>query len=166
MDIPTNMTQEQQLNLQSMLANNTDYVDNTELIRELKHSIPIASELSKMEKLKRTHAQLRETDRPKFEEMMQQECNFLYTRYTDIFIRVMRDELNFALMARFLHILQKIENGLIDQNQASVIVGTILKEMYVDSAVRRGEHLDEETPKTVFNEGIQISWKDYKNYIM
>jgi len=160
------MTPEQQINLQSMLANNTEFVDNTQLIRELKHSNIIATQLSKLESLKKKHALLRQSNKEKFDEIAQQECNFLYTHYTDIFIRVMRDELHIGLMARFLHILQKIENGELDQTQASVAVGTILKELYVDSAMRRSEHLDEETPKQEMNDGIKISWKDYKNYIM
>jgi hypothetical protein len=44
------------------------------------------------------------------------------------------------------------------------MVGKVLKELYIDSAVKRGDNLDkqyeEEKPK--FIEGQSISWKQYK----
>jgi hypothetical protein len=156
----------EKLNLQSLLSNNNDFVDNTDMIRKLKHSNLIASDITKMESLKKDYAGLLKSNKTEFDEMVQQQCNFLYTYYTDIYIRLLRDELNIDLMTKFLIILQNIENGVLTQNDASVQVGTILKEMYVDSAIRRGENLDKETPKVELNDGMNISWKEYKNYIM
>jgi hypothetical protein len=156
----------EQINLQSMLSNNTDFVDNTSTIRKLKHSNLIASDISKMESLKQQYADLIQTNKAEFDEIAQRECSFLYNHYTDIFIRLVRNELDIGLMTKFLIILQNIETGLLTQNDASVQVGTILKEIYVDSAMRRGEHLDQQTPKVELNDGIKISWKEYKNYIM
>ena len=156
----------QKLDLQSMLAKNTDFVDNTSLIRDLKHSNLIAADLSKIENFKRRYAEMRITNPEQFLENCKREANFLYEYYTDIFTRVVKDELHIGLMAKFLHTLQRIENGEMDQTEASVVIGTLLKEMYVDSALRRSEHLDEEHPKPVLNEGKTVSWKEYKNYIM
>jgi hypothetical protein len=68
-------------------------------------------------------------------------------------------------MVDFVKMLKQIEDGTIDQYDASVKVGTILKEMYVDSAMRRGQKLDEkygtEEPKK-FVEPKAMSWADFK----
>jgi hypothetical protein len=63
-----------------------------------------------------------------------------------------------------LNVLERIENGELDQHEGSFIVGTILKELYIDSALKRGEKLDNEyadtKPKQV--EPKNISWKLWK----
>ena len=44
------------------------------------------------------------------------------------------------------------------------MVGSILKEMYVDSAIKRAEKLDEESEKQTVKPlpNKEISWKQYK----
>jgi hypothetical protein len=68
------------------------------------------------------------------------------------------------LMVKFIFILKQIEDGIIDQYDASVKVGTILRDIYVDSARRRGDNLDKEhaADAPVFVEPIKMSWKDFK----
>jgi hypothetical protein len=72
------------------------------------------------------------------------------------------------MMVNFITILKQIEEGTIDQYDASVKVGTILKEMYVDSATRRGNNLDKaaEADAPVFVEPVKMSWADYKKKSM
>jgi hypothetical protein len=41
-----------------------------------------------------------------------------------------------------LDILKKIEDGQLDQHEGSFMVGTILKDIYVDSALKKAEKLD------------------------
>ena len=64
----------------------------------------------------------------------------------------------------FIFILKQIEDGIIDQYDASVKVGTILREMYVDSAMRRGDNLDKkyEGDAPTFVEPVKMSWNDFK----
>ena len=38
------------------------------------------------------------------------------------------------MLNNFISCLKEIEDGKVDQNEASVKVGTILKEIYIDSA--------------------------------
>jgi hypothetical protein len=94
---------------------------------------------------------------------------FLYTYYTDIFHRLMKDELNLKIMSQLLRTLKMIEDGNIDQHEGSVIVGKILKELYIDSAVRHGDNLDkkheQENPAPKKEDGKTISWKDWKKQI-
>ena len=69
-------------------------------------------------------------------------CPFLYKSYTDIYNKVRKDEIDLNLLNRFLNVLQQIENGEVDQHEGSFIVGTILKEIYIDSALRKSDKLD------------------------
>ena len=61
--------------------------------------------------------------------------------------------------------LEKIEDGEMDQHEGSFEVGTILKKIYVDSALKKADKLNEnevikEEPKHATN---KISWKQFKN---
>ena len=70
-------------------------------------------------------------------------------------------------MANLLEILRKIENSEVDQHEGSVMVGKILKEIYVDSALKGAENLDKkyanDQEKKTFVEPRNISWKEFKN---
>ena len=87
---------------------------------------------------------------------------FLYNNYTDIFNKVRKNELHIGLLGKFLSVLAQIEDGDIDQHDGSFIVGKILKEMYVDSALRKSEHLDENVEEKKINEHKTINWNEYK----
>ena len=66
------------------------------------------------------------------------------------------------MFSYFLQILSQIEQGKIDQHTASFKIGTLLKEMYVDSAIREGELLDKQNPQEEKNKGTHLSWNQYK----
>ena len=71
-------------------------------------------------------------------------------------------------MNRFLNVLRQIEDGEMDQHEGAFVVGTLLKEIYVDSALRKADKLDEEHENTnikPLEPAIQISWKEYKNVL-
>ena len=59
--------------------------------------------------------------------------------------------------------MEKIEKGVTDQHNASFEVGKLLKEMYIDSALKRSERLDKEYDKTTSYEGKNITWSTYKS---
>ena len=65
-------------------------------------------------------------------------------------------------------ILQKIEKGECDQHEASVIVGTILKELYIDSALKKQEKLDakHKAKEKRMRNGKKVSWADYKKTLL
>ena len=50
-------------------------------------------------------------------------------------------------MSKFLGILKEIEDGKIDQPDGSYQVGTILKQIYVDSALQKSEKTDKRNKK-------------------
>jgi hypothetical protein len=158
------MTSLDRLNLQRLI-DETEAEDNTAHIRKVRHSTSIRDDIRKMDTLH--NARLPETSNEEFRELCQRECSFLYNNYTDIFNRMVKRELDLTIMTKLLIVLKLIEDEKMDQHEASVRVGTLLKELYVDSALKRAENLDKEhaadsgeTP--VKKDPIQISWKEYK----
>ena len=77
----------------------------------------------------------------------------------------MKDEININILNKLLNVLKQIEDNKLDQHEASFLVGTILKEMYVDSAIKKAEKLDEnsEKEKNQRPKPRNISWTEYKN---
>jgi hypothetical protein len=160
------MNSQERINLKK-LVDESDCVDNTENIRRVKHSVNILNDIRLLERLKRKHVELRETKFEEFTELCRGECSFMFTNYTDIFNKQLKDELNLGIMIRLIQVLQMIEEGKVDQHEGSVIVGKYLKELYVDSALRRADNLDKEhsasDKEDVREEAKSISWKEYKN---
>ena len=161
------MDDAQRLQLQKMLdANQAE--NNTDQIREVKHSQRIREDVQRLIDLKRSHARLAVSNPDQFDQMCVSRCNFLFTHYTDIFNRVKKDELDLNILGRFLDVLKQIEDGKVDQHEASVVVGELLKKLYVDSALRKSEHLDQaaEASKKSSKKSKQlppkkITWKQF-----
>ena len=154
------MDDNQRLQLQNMIkANNVE--DQTELIRELKHSQILRNEINTMVKIKAKYGD----NADQIYSECAAECSFLFTYYTDIFNKVRKDEIDILILNKFLDVLRQIEDGKLDQHEGSFLVGALLKELYVDSAIRKAEKLDEQN-KEVKEEPkkpeVQISWKQFK----
>jgi hypothetical protein len=154
------MDANERLNLKKMIAE-CETIDNTDYIRKVKHSIPLAKDIQAMEKLKIQNTKLRVSDPEKFSELCQVECGFLFNNYTDIYNKLLKDEIDLYIMQQILQVLNIIEEGKVDQHEGSVIVGKLLKELYLDSAIRRGENLDKENPPVPKVEGKQITWSKF-----
>ena len=164
------MDAHQKLQLQNMIsANNVE--DQTELIRQLKHSEILEQETNTMIFLKAKHRNNAETLH--LEAM--QECRFLFTYYTDIYNKILKDELDLNIFFAVLNVLKEIENGELDQHTGSFKVGNLLKEMYVDSALKKAENAEnaekkgenakkEENPenKEKVLPLMNIHWKEFK----
>jgi hypothetical protein len=139
-------------------ANNTE--DQTELIRELKHSHLLQEDINTLLSIKQKH----NNDFTLVHEEAMGECSFLFTYYTDIYNKIRKDEIDLSILNKFLNVLQLIEDGKIDQHEGSFMIGTLLKELYVDSALKKAEKLNQREVdveiKTV--EPVAISWKQFK----
>lgn len=146
------------------LVSQFDCDDNTDNIRKLKHSVLIRDDIRTLENLKLTESELRKWDTEKFTELCQEKCLFLFNNYTDIFNKVLKDEIDLDIMTKLLIVLKLIEDGKVDQHEGSAMVGKILKELYIDSAIKAADNLDKkyESDKTQPNDGMSISWKEYK----
>lgn len=153
------MDENSRLHLQKMIKAN-DVEDVTDLIRELKHSHVLENDINQLLLLKGKYR----NDPDKIHEQGMQDCGFLFNYYTDIYNKVRKDEIDLTILNKFLNILRRIENGEIDQHDGAFLVGTLLKELYVDSALRKAEKLNENEPEPEKpRDKIKLSWKDFKN---
>jgi len=152
------MNDNERLKLQEMI-NTNDVEDQTDKIRELKHSQKIRTDVLNILKI---YSEKDTMDDGEYINNCINVAPFLYNNYTDIFNKVRKNELHIGLLGQFLSVLAQIEDGDIDQHEGSFIVGKILKEMYVDSALRKSEHLDENKEEKKVNEHKVISWNEYK----
>uniref|UniRef100_A0A6C0HUE4 Uncharacterized protein n=1 Tax=viral metagenome TaxID=1070528 RepID=A0A6C0HUE4_9ZZZZ len=161
---------QEKLDLKRLLKT-SDCDNNTEHIRKVKHSSKIQKDIMEIIALKKTNMKLYEQKPDRFELEARVVGHFLHTNYPDIFRKVINNEINYEIMSRLLHILKGIEEEKVDQHEGSVLVGKVLKELYLDSAVRHGENLDKKHKKMAIDDqetkkeppvGKLISWKEYK----
>jgi len=155
------MNKEDKLNLKK-IVNNYNPVETTDKIRELKHSKKIRENVTTYLELKKKYKRL---SKEQFTNIVQNKCYFLYENYTNIFNKLIKNELDLTILNKFLYILSQIENGKIDQHEGSVMVGQILKELYIDSALRKDKKMNKNKKVERTRKGKNISWNDYKKII-
>jgi hypothetical protein len=147
----------------TQLIEENGVTDQTDLIRELKHSSIINREATLLNELIDTYAHLPYED---LRNLTMMECNFLFTYYTDIYNRILKREIDLAILNKFLTVLDRIEQGEIGQHEGSYLVGQALKELYIDSALKKSEQLDKKYASTTSTEEtpaeLNITWKQFK----
>jgi len=154
------MDDNQRLQLQKMIsANNVE--DNTELIRQLKHSHILRNDVNTLIMLKAKYFD--DNDQLHLEGMT--ECNFLFTYYTDIYNKIRKDEIDLKILFKALDVLRDIEDGILDQHTGAFEFGNLLKTIYVDSALKKAEKLNaNESVMQPEYKGpqVNITWSQYK----
>jgi hypothetical protein len=157
------LTKRESIDLKKMI-NETECQNNTEEIRKMKHSSKIHADILRMEELKREHSDLLKSKYDEFRLLCQTECVFLYNNYMDIFNKVLKDELDLTIMAGLLTALKMIEDEKIDQHEGSVMVGRLLKKLYIDSALKLSDNLDKQhdVSDAKHVDVKEISWNQYK----
>ena len=152
----------ERLNLQKMIKEH-DSENNTDKIRTLKHSIKIKDEVDVLLQLKKDYHELAKSNPSDFDIICKNKCPFLFNNYTDIFNKVKKDEINLSILLRLLNVLHSIEEGAVDQHEGSFEVGKLLKQIYIDSALRKAEKLNEDSEDTETKKPAeQISWNEFK----
>ena len=138
-----------------------DCVDNTESIRKLKHSSIITQNLNTLLRIKRKYSRNRNNDGTvNFKELDAEcllECRFLFDNYTNIYNKLLKDQIDLPVFYKFLFYLKKIEDGELTFYQASYEFGTLLKNMYVDPIIEEKDR-EKEKERNV----KPISWNEYK----
>ena len=80
--------------------------------------------------------------------------------------KIRKDEIDLKILFKFIDVLKKIEDGHINEHEGSFEVGTLLKQIYIDSALRKAEKLNTETgtlEPEYKGPQVEISWKEFKN---
>ena len=156
---------ETRLNFDKMLKE-SGASDNTSKIRKLKHSKKIKEQVTNMVEIKTKYKRL---GKKSVDKMIETKCNWLFTNYTNIYNKLKKDELDINILGRFIVMLEEIENGETDQHEASIKIGKILKELYIDSAMRNEKHIEDrdnkKKKKKYKKPENKISWNDYKKMV-
>ena len=154
------MNKDERLNLAKMI-NVNNVKDQTENIKKLKHSSLLLRDVNHMCEIKRKYSRL---SKETISDMCFSQCSFLSSQYMDIYNKLLKDELNVTILYAFIAKLRDIEEGRLDQHGASFEVGKLLKKLYIDSALKKAERLDNGTKDGIkFRKGKNIKWKDFKN---
>jgi len=161
------MEKSQRLNLEEMIRE-SDAEDNTEKIKKLKHSIKIREDVKMFVELNKKYKRMRNENKNMYMQIMMKKCNFLWSNYTNIFNRLIKDELDLNILHNFINTLSLVEDGELSQHEASVKIGQLLKELYVDSAVKRQDKIDKKNKGKVeksIKPKNKISWYEYKSQL-
>ena len=154
------MDDNQRLHLQKMIsANNVE--DNTDLIRNLKHSHVLREDINNLIMLKCKYQD--DADSLHLEGITS--CNFLFTYYTDIYNKIRKDEIDLKILFRALDVLQNIEDGKLDMHNGAYEFGNLLKKIYVDSALKKAEKLNASTgvlEQVYKGPQVNVSWSQFK----
>ena len=124
------------------LMRDEDITHSTDRIKELKHSSKSRGDIERLIALKQQHS--RATPEA-FRRMALARCPFMHEHYTDVLFKLIKDEVDVRLIMRFVDLLAAIEEGRLNQHEASFQVGTILKKIYIDSVLKRDELQKQET---------------------
>jgi hypothetical protein len=156
------MNDTERLQLQKMIqANNPE--NNTQLIRELKHSKKILADVDMLLKLKKENPVLAKSNPEKFDSICVNNCSFLFNYYTDIYNKVLKDEIDLQILEQLINVLYSIEENEVDQHEGSFKVGKLLKKIYIDSALKKADKLNELHDKKEDKPPVkEISWREFK----
>jgi len=158
------MNDQDRANLNKVIEglDSAQYQDNTEYLRQERRSIRLRDEVLHMERLKRSYEGDRASEA--FVELCQRECSYLFMQYPLIFNKLVKDLLDLRLFFQALQTLRQIEDGAINQEEGSVIMGKLFADMYLDASRREGAKWDEEreAERPPPLEGKALSWKQFK----
>jgi len=145
------------------LLKESDASYNTEKIRKLKHSSKIKEQVSIMLDIKKRYTRL---DKKTLDKMIDTQCNWLFTHYFNLFNKLKKDELDINILGQFVNALKAVEDGKIDQHEASVQVGQILKKLYIDSALKKDKKeeakRERQRKKKPANRKSNLTWSQFK----
>lgn len=163
-----NPEQKQQLN---RLIKENNVEDNTENIRSKNHSDQIRNDVITFLKLKEKYSRLSKSNPSQFEKMCESQCNFIYTHYNLIYLKLKNNEIDdIRVLDILLSIIKKIETGELDQHEGSFEFGKVLKTLYIDKELPKAEKIDKNGKvfKSI-DEPLaapkNISWHDYKTQL-
>ena len=149
--------------LRQMIEKN-NVVDKTEQIRELKHSAKIREDIIALIQLKKDYAELLQTDKESFEKISVKKCRFLFFHYMELYNLILKESMDLKILDKLIDVLGRIENNELDQHEGSFLVGTYLKEIYIDGKLAESKRADELYPSVPRVDPKKIAWSEFKKY--
>lgn len=142
------MNEDEKQILNEMIDKNNT-IDNTDTIREKKISKILRKEIAFVKNIKSQHL-----DRKRIDAETQKNCPTLINNYDNIYTKLLENKINYNILYKFLNELEKIENGELNQHEASYNIGKLLKNIYIDPEI------NSKSSKTVSK---KITYKEYLN---
>ena len=143
------MNQENKELLNKLIQEN-NVQDNTNNIRESKHSKLIWDDVQKILLLVQ---QIGYGDYNLLNQACLPHCTFLNTNYNAIYTKLLKNQIELPILYKFLDCLKSVEDGKRTQHEASYEIGLLLKSMYIDPKINTDQPM---------REGKNISWTKYK----
>ena len=142
--------------------------DVTQCIRDRKHSSVLRAELDRIEELLKLEFGPEDVcaDPKVFAVRCELAAPFMFRNYTDIFNRARKGNLDFEIMGKFVDVLHRIEEGELGQHEGAHEIGKLLKKLYIDSAIKQGDKLDEANQEETTDkpkDPIHISYAQFKS---
>tara|TARA_B110000285_G_C15032889_1_gene567694 strand:- start:12 stop:494 length:483 start_codon:yes stop_codon:yes gene_type:complete len=137
------MNNKQKKQLKQIIKEN-DVKDNTRMLRKNRKSSKLKNEVDIIQGLKIQY----NVDELIFKEQeynLKEKCPTLYKEYSNIYTKLLRNEIDVNILYTFLDELEKIEKGTVNQHEASYNIGVLLKSLYVDKELKI---LEENNTKT------------------
>ena len=158
------MNEQERIQLNKMISHG-NVEDVTGEIRRKKHSPILRKELSSIQNLLIDQAsQVLQLSPSELSNACEHYAPFMCMNYADLFMRAKNGDLDFDIMGKFIDVLERIEEGTIDQHEGAHEVGTLLKKLYIDSALKRSDRLDDDSPSAEKDdiEPLDVSYTHYK----
>lgn len=143
------MNSDQRLKLHELIKEG-NVQDNTSNIQRLKHSSKIREDVNK---IKFILAKADSLEYSFLDHACSPHCEFLIENYRNIYQRILKGQIDFSILFKFLDCLKSVEEGQKDQHEASYEIGMLLKTLYIDPKIY------EEPSK---RNGVDIDWIEYK----
>ena len=128
--------------------------DNTSNIQRLKHSRKIREDVNKM---KFILSKAESLEYSFLDHACTPHCAFMIEHYKNIYQRLLKGQIDFTILDKFLDCLQSVEDGTRDQHEASYEIGMLLKSLYIDPKI----YVEPEK-----RSGVDITWNEYKNKVL
>jgi hypothetical protein len=132
--------------------------DTTQDIRDAKQSSILLKELHEFERFRRTSR----LSKYMFAEKARTILSYWHTNYKSIFDKIVMNEINMDILNTFVLTLKQVEDGNLNQHEASFKIGSILKQMYVDSKIDESRAKSSVATSGSQGTGNGITWKQYK----
>ena len=137
----------------------------TKEIRDAKNSGKIKKSIEIMLEFMEKNEELLNSNKDEFERQLLEKDNILFFDYFQLYNKILKKQVDLSLLNEMLTVLKKIEDGKLDQHEGSVVVGRLLKTIYIDSVVKENMDNDKKAldNKNFPNQGKTLSWREFKN---
>ena len=159
------MNNKQKNQLKKIIKEN-DVKDNTRMLRRNRKSSKLRNEVNIIQALK-IQDKNDDLSNKESDYNLKEKCPNLYKNYSNIYTKLLKNDIDVNILYTFLDELEKIEKGTVNQHEASYNIGVLLKSLYVDKELKiveeNNKHIDNGTNKKtlISDEKSTMTYEEY-----